>query len=1142
MSAAEFKGLSPRVFVSYARSDGEVLSHYLCKKIESTGISAWWDRKDLRRTASWWREIDIALETVEYLVAVLTPTVLDSETCRKEWQWARRKGVCIVGVKAGLALNDARIPRWLKRSHIYEAIDPSNNVGEGIEWQKFINDLNTTPSIEKVPFMVGNLPEDFVPRPEEFERLLAMLLDTEQQEPLAITAALRGAGGYGKTTLAKALCHDLRVQEAYGDGVIWVTLGEKPENITGKVRDCIQALSGERPDFADVHDAASRLAELLDGREVLLVIDDVWRRSHLEPFLQGGERCAHLITTRMTDVLPKTTRKINVDAMKNKEAIALLQSGLPIANQSATEELARNLGQWPLLIKLVNRVIFDRVERGETVDAAITFAVEKLTRHGLTAFDSRDADQRDGAVAKTMSVTLDLLDATNEIPRLFELGIFPEDEDIPLDVIASLWQSTGALDSFMTEELCERFFKLSLILEFDLRRRIVRLHDAIRAYFLGRLRAPRMIHDQLIIFWRDPQNLPNKYAWDWYGWHVWSSSHPERLRNLLMDFNWLQAKLNATDQYSLASEFTYVNDANDTLTKIYGTIVLSSHVLAKDKTQLASQFLGRLPAGLDDETDRLRNVAAQYNESSWIKPKTASLQTPGGALLGVREGNFGVFEAIAVTPKGILAAAPDPNEKLGLFNITSDDTVRIFDIDIEFLRSFRLLYIAISADARLVITGASGTLNVWDIESGDCLHVLDRTPNFPVAVAISGDCRYSISGSFEEKLKVWDIVTGECIRTLDESFVGVASVALSYDGSVAVTGSWDGYIKVWDLRSGNCLCTIEAHSDTVTAISLSPDALQAISASLDKTLKMWDLQTGKCLNILSRRTAAVKAIAVDQNWRYLLSVAADGTLRCWDLQAVERIDSHKYHKNRVAAVALAPINTQGLTGSYDNCLKLWDLLTGECLLTLDVKCRLVNAVALSPDSTVALSGSHDNSLKAWDLKSSNCLRFFEGHSNSVNAVAISADGRRAVSASSDRTLKLWDFSSGRCLRTLKGHSDSVLTVDITSDGRFALSGSSDRTLKVWDLISGRCLRTLKGHSGSVMSVALSSDARFALSGSTDKTLKAWDMMSFVLCATFFGDSPIYSVAFDGPDNILAGDDDGTVHFLQLRLTDRKKDI
>jgi hypothetical protein len=380
--------ISARVFVSYARADGEAYAKYLNDQLIENNINCWWDRNDLRRTSNWWRKIDQALESIEYLVTVLTPKILNSETCRKEWQWARRKGKCIVPVKAGMSFEAPNVPRWLKRGHAYQALDLNQKEpATGSEWQKFINDLNTTPKVEKVPFMAGNLPEDFVPRPEEFNKLLAMVIDIERSEPLAITAALRGAGGYGKTTLAKALCHDLRVQEAFDDGILWVTLGEKAENLTGSIRDCIQAVSGERPDFADERAAAARLAELLDGRDVILVIDDVWKSGHLEPFLQRGHRCGCLVTTRNSDVLPKSGRKQNVDAMKTNEAAELLSAGLRDCDPKQFADLAAELGNWPLLLKLVNRYLFDRVENGQPVADAIWFASGKLKRQGLTAFE-----------------------------------------------------------------------------------------------------------------------------------------------------------------------------------------------------------------------------------------------------------------------------------------------------------------------------------------------------------------------------------------------------------------------------------------------------------------------------------------------------------------------------------------------------------------------------------------------------------------------------------------------------------------------------------------------------------------------------------------------------------------------------------
>ncbi len=138
--------------------------------------------------------------------------------------------------------------------------------------------------------MVEDLPTDYVPRPREYGALIEKLLDQRREEPVAITAALRGAGGYGKTTMARALCHDERIQQAFDDGILWVTLGEHPGNLVGKVEDLIYMLSHERPGFTGIDAAGVHLAELLADRDILLVVDDVWDAMHLKPFLQGGIR------------------------------------------------------------------------------------------------------------------------------------------------------------------------------------------------------------------------------------------------------------------------------------------------------------------------------------------------------------------------------------------------------------------------------------------------------------------------------------------------------------------------------------------------------------------------------------------------------------------------------------------------------------------------------------------------------------------------------------------------------------------------------------------------------------------------------------------------------------------------------------
>lgn len=82
------------------------------------------------------------------------------------------------------------------------------------------------------------------------------------------------------------------MQDAFDDGILWVTLGESPGELGRRVADLVETLSGERPGFSDVNAAAVRLRELLADRDVLLVIDDVWDSMSLTPFLPRTGRRA----------------------------------------------------------------------------------------------------------------------------------------------------------------------------------------------------------------------------------------------------------------------------------------------------------------------------------------------------------------------------------------------------------------------------------------------------------------------------------------------------------------------------------------------------------------------------------------------------------------------------------------------------------------------------------------------------------------------------------------------------------------------------------------------------------------------------------------------------------------------------------
>ena len=88
---------------------------------------------------------------------------------------------------------------------------------------------------------------------------------------------------------------------------------------------------GEQPGFTRVEQAAQQLAPRLEDKTALIVIDDVWRQSDLEPFLQGGKGCARLFTTRRLDLaLALKAEPVQVDEMTSDESIDLLTIGFEL--------------------------------------------------------------------------------------------------------------------------------------------------------------------------------------------------------------------------------------------------------------------------------------------------------------------------------------------------------------------------------------------------------------------------------------------------------------------------------------------------------------------------------------------------------------------------------------------------------------------------------------------------------------------------------------------------------------------------------------------------------------------------------------------------------------------------------------------
>jgi WD40 repeat protein len=961
---------------------------------------------------------------------------------------------------------------------------------------------------------VPNLPLNFLPRPDELKAIkTAVLVSTNQSVAVTGTAhrvGVQGMGGIGKSVLTAAIARDEEVRRAFPDGVLWVTLGQTPM-LTSWQSHLAEVLGAGQRTLTDVQLGKALLGELLADKACLLILDDVWHTKHAAAFDALGQRCKMLLTTRdmgLITVLGAVKRPLPV--LSNEQALALLavcagqhEETLP----TEAHEVVRECGNLPLALAMIGAMVRDKPDRWANVLHKLRNADLEKIRIPHQFLDYPYSD-----LLKAIQVSVEALPPDVQ-RRYLDFAVFPEDTPIPDAALQTFWEPEG-LDKHETQDV------VYLLVERSLARRnnkgCLSLHDLQYDYVRKQASDLSTLHNRLLNAYAT--HCPNGwhtgtndgYFFEHLAYHLVAGGQKEELRKLLFNFDWLQAKLDTTNVTALIADYELLpNEAH--LRLVQGAMRLSAHVLAKDKTQLAGQLLGRLLSYEVPIIQALLEQAKQWKAVPWLRPLSPSLTPPNGSLLRTLCGSIGFVGAVAMTLDGRRAIAIIDTSHFS-------STFKVWDLEsgaelLTFSGHTQIaLTVAVTPDGRRAISGSHDcTLKVWDLESGAELRTLEGHTKSVLKVAVTPDGRRAISGSHDCTLKVWDLENGTELHTLQGDAGSIWAITVTPDGHrvISSAGSWNdsssNTIKVWDLESRAVLHTLQGHTKQINAVVVTPDGRRAVSGSSDCTLKVWDLERGTELFTLFGHDSSIHELAVTGNGQYAIS-AANQVLKVWDLDRRRELRT-LYGFDYIMAVKAMPDKWRAISALGNGTVKVWDIKIGEESSIPSSHSNGFTTVAVSSTSQQrrAISRSeHDYAVKVWNLDDGRELHTLRGHTSWFTAAVITPDGKRAVSAagwrhsSSENTLKVWDLERGTELHTLRGHSQYVSALEILPDGLSAISASKDCTLKVWDLETGVELFTLQGHTDPIVRMTITPNGRYAISISTNSKsnnnmLKVWDL-------------------------------------------------
>ncbi|MEU1885535.1 BTAD domain-containing putative transcriptional regulator [Micromonospora rifamycinica] len=298
-----------------------------------------------------------------------------------------------------------------------------------------------------------------------------------------VVSAVTGMAGVGKTALAVHWAH--RVRRHFPDGQLYVNLrgysAASPVRAAEALAGFLHALGVPAEQVpVDSGQAAALLRTMLDGRRMLVLLDNAASADQVRPLLPGSAGCLALITSRdrlSGLVAVDGAQRIDLDVLTASEAGTLLTRILPtgrVARATEITELATVCARLPLALRIAAANLIDQPDQSISAHTARLTAGNRLA--GLRI---------EGDDQAAVRAAFDLSYAALPTParRLFRLLGTAPGTDVTVAAAAAL---AGIGESAAAHEL-DRLAAAHLVQQVTPGR--YAFHDLLRIYALERANA-----------------------------------------------------------------------------------------------------------------------------------------------------------------------------------------------------------------------------------------------------------------------------------------------------------------------------------------------------------------------------------------------------------------------------------------------------------------------------------------------------------------------------------------------------------------------------------------------------------------------------------------------------------------------------
>lgn len=464
-------------------------------------------------------------------------------------------------------------------------------------------------------FNVPELPEPLLVHSDMLSELKAKLVvkaglaeaSANQKNPILIQAN----SGMGKSTLAAILARDSSVRRTFVDGLFWLSFGPDPDIVQLQI-DVLKILRGEAYNFTDAEEGHKVLKEACQKRACLFILDDFWDVRDALMFSGLGAACQLIMTTCDNTQLGyikhfvSSTQGYTLRTFGNQEAVnyctRLLDKTVDNASVTRIVECSQGI---PASLR-VNVNLMQQMQNADRVADAlndIDCAEFEETYHPCV-------------LMQAMRVHIDLLGDTSEY--YIALSVFADYTRIPQNAIAHLWQYLYQMSRDQTNTFLNKLAARGLLnIKSSTTGNVISLQVHQYDYLCIDADLDKL-HEHILATYR---RLCGQHGWangpdDGYffpnlAFHLQAAERTRELRSLLLDFDWLEAKLRKAGLHALLNDYEYFEEDQD-LDVVQQALQQSANLLVKDQKQLAQTLLEKLHTRPSKDIQKMLNQAKEH--------------------------------------------------------------------------------------------------------------------------------------------------------------------------------------------------------------------------------------------------------------------------------------------------------------------------------------------------------------------------------------------------------------------------------------------------------------------------------------------------------------------------------------------------